>query len=188
MADYVKDPRSANEQVAIVRNFNRNTFVAPLWQLALEMILPRPVLKMESPASASAPQVEALVASDETSTLASERTSPPRSYTLIAAIEQKPAAGVVAPRGSTRLVVAGDSMFLDNELIEAAANRDFLDYAANWLCDRGQLLSGINPRPVTEFRLLVSKAQQRELNWLLLGALPGGILIFGWLVWLVRRK
>ncbi len=189
LADYVKDAQSSDDRVAIVRNFNPKTFVAPLSSLALEMVLPRPVVKIEpANATAGAPQVEALVGSSPTSTLAGERAGTPRSYPLITAVEQKPAAGVTPLRGSTRLVVAGDSLFLDNQLIEAAANRDFLNYAANWLCDRGQLLSGIGPRPVTEFRLLVSKAQSRELNWLLLGALPGGILFFGWLVWLVRRK
>ncbi len=73
-------------------------------------------------------------------------------------------------------------------MISAAANRDFLTYAINWLCDREQLLTGIGPRPVTEFRLLLTQKQQRELNWLLLAALPGAVLAFGWLVWLVRRR
>jgi hypothetical protein len=30
--------------------------------------------------------------------------------------------------------------------------------------------------------------QQKDVRWLLLGALPGGVLLFGGLVWLVRRK
>jgi hypothetical protein len=50
------------------------------------------------------------------------------------------------------------------------------------------LLTGIGPRPVKEFRLQITQHQQRQLRWLLLGALPGGVLVFGWLVWLVRRK
>ena len=188
VADYVKDSQSADDRVVIVNNFNPKTFVAPLSQLALEMVLPRPVLKIETPANAAAPQVEALVATGPGCTLASERAGTPRTFPLIIAIEQKPAAGVVAPRGSTRIVVAGDSLFLDNQIIETGANRDFLDYAANWLCDRGQLLAGIGARPVTEYRLLLATKQQRELNWLLLGVLPGGVLLFGWFVWLVRRK
>ncbi|MEY4916719.1 MAG: hypothetical protein RL616_632 [Verrucomicrobiota bacterium] len=190
LPDYVKDTLdSKNDQFVFVRNFNPKTFVNPLSQLALEMVLPRPIVKIE-PASttANAPQVDALVGSSEASTLAGDRTAPPRSYPLITAIEQKPVAGAVSPRGSTRIIVAGDSLFLDNQLIEAAANRDFLNYAANWLCDREQLLSGIAPRPVTQFRLTLSQSQHRQLRWLLLGALPGGVLLFGWLVWLVRRK
>ena len=73
-------------------------------------------------------------------------------------------------------------------MIEAAANRDFLNYAANWLCSREQLLSGIGPRPVKQFRLALSDNQKHRLFWLLLGPLPGGVLLLGWLVWLVRRQ
>ena len=76
----------------------------------------------------------------------------------------------------------------DNELIDAAANRDFLNYTLNWLGDRDTLMSGIGPKPVSEFRLLLTSKQQQDLDWLLLGALPGGVLVIGWMVWLVRRK
>ena len=84
--------------------------------------------------------------------------------------------------------MAGDSIFLGNYYIEGGANRDFLNSAANWLLDRPQLIEGIGPRPITEFRLLMTQHQQQQLRWLLLGALPGGVLFFGWLVWLVRRQ
>ena len=50
------------------------------------------------------------------------------------------------------------------------------------------LLEGIGPRPVKEFRLTMTRDQLEKVRWLLLGALPGGVLAFGWLVWLVRRK
>ena len=104
------------------------------------------------------------------------------------AVEQKPAPGVANLRGNTRMVVAGDSIFLANRWIEAGGDRDFLNSAVNWLLDRPQLIDGISPRPVTEFRLLMTKHQQLQLRWLLLGALPGGVLFLGWLVWLVRRQ
>jgi hypothetical protein len=132
--------------------------------------------------------VEELAWASPAAVLAGEFSGAARSYPLIASVEQKPLAGVANPRGSTRLVVAGDSLFLDNQLIDAAANRDFLDYALNWLVDRQELAAGINPRPVTEYRLLLTRPQQRQMTWLLLGALPGGVLLLGWLVWLVRRR
>ncbi len=189
-ADYVNDARSSgNNQVVLVRNFNGKTFVSPLSQLALEMVLPRPVMPIDQAnKSASSPQVEALVGSSDTSTLAGDPSAAPRGYPLIASVEKKPAAGIITPRGNTRMVIAGDSLFLDNQLIEAAANRDFLNYAVNWLCNREQLLSGIGPRPVIEYRLTLTKHQLEQVRWLLLGALPGGVLFFGWLVWLIRRK
>ena len=190
VGDYVVDRQSSGDDKAlIVRNFNPKSFVSPLAQLALEMVLPRPLIAVPaSGQSVNAPQVEALVTSGETSVLAADRTAAPRSYPLIASVEQKPVAGVTTPRGITRIVVAGDSYFLDNELIEATANRDFLNYAANWLGSRDQNLAGIGPRPVTQFRLSLSHHDEKQLRWLLLGALPGGVLVFGWLVWLVRRK
>jgi ABC-type uncharacterized transport system involved in gliding motility auxiliary subunit len=86
------------------------------------------------------------------------------------------------------MIVVGDDVFLGNYYIDSGGNRDFLNAAVTWLCDRAPLLNGIGPRPVSNFRLLITQHQQRELSWLLLGALPGTVLFFGWLVWLVRRR
>jgi hypothetical protein len=139
---------------------------------------------------ANAPQVEELAFSGEKSTLAVDSAEPPRSYPLIVAVEQKPVAGVANAntRGNARLLVVGDSKFLGNYYIEGGANRDFVGYAVNWLLDRNTLLNGIGPRPVTEYRLWMTTTQQRNVRWLLLGALPGAVLLFGCLVWLARRK
>src|SRR5207248_686658 len=135
-----------------------------------------------------APQVTELAFSSVASTLAHNPTEQPRSYPLIAAAEQKTVAGVANPRGTSRIVVAGDSVFLGNYYIEGGGNRDFLGYAVNWLLDRPGMLQGIGPRPVTEFRLMLTRTQQSEIRWLLLGALPGAILLLGGLVWFARRK
>ena len=192
LADYVNDPASSGvDQYLIVSSFNEKTFVNPLSELELQMVMPRPIVGA-GPATqqSGAPQVDALVSSTAASTLAGDRSAAPRGYPLIAAIEQKPVTGTATPtpRGNTRIVVAGDWMFLDNQLIAAGANRDFVNYAVNWLCDREQLLTGIGPRPVADYRLTLSQPQLKQLRWLLLGAMPGGVLVLGWLVWLVRRK
>lgn len=187
---YVKDPESSiDNQVVVVRKFNEKSFVNPLGQLALEMVLPRPVAKVnwENP-PANAPAVTELAFSSDASTVAGDPLDARRSFPLIAAAEAKPVAGVANPRGNTRIVVAGDSLFLDNQLIETAANRDFLNYTINWLLNRQELLTGISPRRVTEYRLMLTQKEERQLAWLLLGALPGGVLLFGGLIWLVRRK
>jgi hypothetical protein len=173
----------------VVRNFNTKSFLNPLTQLALEMVLPRPISKVDwSTPPANPPEVDELAFSSSESTLAGDPAAAPQIYPLIAAIEEKPVAGVAKPRGSTRIVVAGDSLFLDNQLIDAAANRDFVNYAVNWLLDRQELLAGIDPQPVNEYRLMLTRKQGQRLDWLLLGALPGGVMLLGWLVWLVRRK
>jgi hypothetical protein len=106
----------------------------------------------------------------------------------MAAVEQNSVKGVANASGGARMIVVGDSMFLDNEVIEAVANRDFVGYAVNWLLDRPTLLKGIGPKPVVEFRLLVTQKQMNEVRWLLLGALPAAVLALGGLIWLRRRK
>ena len=189
ISDVVQDPKNTvTGQDVVVRQFAQFPVTDSLAQLSMQMVLPRPVKKIERPnPPANAPLVTELVFSSPNAMLAGDHTETPQSYPLITAVDQKPVAGVNNPRGNTRLIVAGDSIFLGNYYIEGGANRDFLIGAANWLLDRPQLLEGIGPRPVTEFRLLLTKHQQLQLRWLLLGAMPGSVLFLGWLVWLVRR-
>jgi hypothetical protein len=191
LADIAQDAKNTvTGQDMVIRRFAQFPVVDPLAQLSLQMVLPRPVKKIEpAGAAASAPQVTELAFTSPNATLVEDRSETPQSYPLIAAVDQKPVAGVTNPRGTTtRIIAAGDSIFLGNYYIEGAANRDFLNSAANWLVDRPQLIEGVGPRPVTEFRLFLTKQQQVQLRWLLLGALPGGVLFLGWLVWLVRRQ
>jgi hypothetical protein len=174
----------------VVETYGKHPVVSSLSQVQLQLYLPRPIIKnLNLPANA--PQVDELFGTSASGTLLGNRAEPPRNYPLACAIEQKPVAGTANPRGNTRIIVVGDSIFMGNYYIEGGtggANRDFLNTAINWLCDRPLLVEGIGPRPVTEFRLQITQHQQRQLRWLLLGALPGGILLLGWLVWLVRRK
>jgi ABC-2 type transport system permease protein len=192
LPDVVQDLKNSitpDGREVIVYNFSSHPAVNPLTQLALELILPRPVSKADwKNPPADAPKVDELAFSGPTSTLMRDSTAAPRSYPLMVAVEQKAVPGVASTRGTTRMIVAGDSTFLDNQVIEAGANRDFAGYAANWLLDRTVLLEGIGPRPVKEYRLTITHEQQQRVRWLLLVALPGGVLVFGWLVWLVRRK
>ena len=184
--DYVKDPDSSDSGV-FVGSYGQHTVTAPLPQLSLKLFIPRPVAKVTVPAGSSL-QVDELLYSGENSLLAEDLTAAPRKYPLACAVEQKPVAGVLNPRGNTRILVTGDSIFLGNTAIEYGSNRDFMNAAVNWLVDRPQLVAGVGPRSITEFRLLLTDRQQKQLRWLLLGALPGGVLFLGWLVWLVRRK
>jgi len=191
-ADVVQDWKnttSTDGRDVILYNFSQHPVVNPLTQLALQLILPRPISRVnwQNP-PANAPQVDELAFSGPASTLAGEPGDAPRSYPLMVAVEQKAVAGVANAHDNTRMIVVGDSFFLGNRQIESGANRDFVGYAVNWLLDRTTLLKGIGPRPVTEFRLLMTRTQQREVRWLLLGALPGVVLLFGGLVWLARRK
>jgi hypothetical protein len=183
------DPHDTSGEDVIIYNFNPHPVVNPLTGLAVQLILPRPVgiLNSQNP-PADAPKIDALVFSSAQSTLMGDPSAAPRSYPLMVAVEQKAVPGVANTHGTTRMVVVGDSFFLNNKYIESLANRDFAGYAVNWLLDRTMLLNGIGPRPITEFRLKMTQAQQTDVRWLLLGALPGAILLFGGIVWFARRK
>jgi ABC-type uncharacterized transport system involved in gliding motility auxiliary subunit len=189
--DVVQDANGAggNSFDIVVEDFSTHPVVNSLAQSKLELILPRPVSPINTPnPPADAPTVTVLAQSSPHSILYSQHGVPPRPYPLMVAVEQNSAKGLANPNGGMRMVVAGDSLFLDNQVIEAGENRDFAGYAVNWLLDRPTLLTGIGPSQVTEFRLLMTQAQVRNVRWLLLAALPGIVLVFGWLVWLRRRK
>jgi ABC-type uncharacterized transport system involved in gliding motility auxiliary subunit len=189
-SDWVQDSqKTVSGKDAVVSSFSQHPAVNPLIGFGLYLILPRPISRVnwENP-STGAPQVDELAFTSPATTLASAPSDPPHAYPLMVAVEQKPVAGVANARGTTRILVVGDSFSFGNQSIKSLDNSDFIGYAANWLLDRTTLLKGIGPRPVTEFRLLMTRTQQREVRWLLLGALPGVVLLFGCLVWLARRK
>jgi hypothetical protein len=50
------------------------------------------------------------------------------------------------------------------------------------------LLGGIMPRPVKEYRLSMTQAQRSTVRWILLAGIPGGVLLFGLVVWSRRRR
>jgi len=187
--DWVQDQKTVSGQDVVVSNFSQHPVVNPLIGSGLYLNLARPISRVnwDNPPT-GAPQVDELAYSSPASTLAGALADPPRAYPLMVAVEQKPVAGVANARGTTRILVVGDSFAFGNQSIKSLDNSDFIGYAANWLLDRTTLLKGIGPRPVTEFRLLMTRTQQREVRWLLLGALPGAVLLFGCLVWLARRK
>ena len=54
------------------------------------------------------------------------------------------------------------------------------------LLDRPWLLN-LGPRPNREIVLVMTKSQMEATRWILLGGMPGGILLFGLLVWGQRR-
>lgn len=190
--DWVRDMQnspSANGEDIMLSNFAKHPAVNSLVGSSLYLVLPRPVsqVNFQNPPS-DAPDVTELAFSGPDATLSDLAGATPQAYPLMAAVEQKPGTGVANPRGLTRIMVVGDSFAFGNKTIESLENRDFIGYAVNWLLAQTQFLGGIGPKPVIEYKLLMTQAQQATLRWLLLGALPGGVLLFGGLVWMVRRK
>ncbi|HNQ72068.1 MAG TPA: GldG family protein [Verrucomicrobiota bacterium] len=171
--------------------FSEHPVVRGLLNYQLNLLAPRALGEKREPRRAAPDpvSVQTLFATEPTARLVNNPRIPPQSFVLAVAVEQQLAPGIIAPRGRTRMVIVGDSFFLANEhLNKFPANRDFAYYAVNWLLDRPQFTEGIGPKPFTEFRVVLTEQQMVKLRWLLLGALPGGILLFGALVWWRRRK
>jgi hypothetical protein len=186
--EVIKDPdHTVLGMDLMVRDFNRqHPVVDKLVGSELYLIRPREVGKLRSPsAAADAPTVEELAFSGPHASAGDAR---PRQYPLIVAVEKGAIKGNVTERGSTRMVVVGDSLFLANTPIESADNRWFAWHAINWLLARTQLLQGVGPKSVLEYRLVMSRNQLRAAQWLLLGGMPGSVLLLGGLVWLRRRR
>jgi hypothetical protein len=158
-------------------------------QLSVLMVVPRPVYKITQQEKVpGAPEVSYLAL---TSTNGVDEQKQMGRYPLLAAVEQGVINGVDSPRaGGTRIVVAGDSDFLDDQVIDrVAGNHYFAVLALNWLLERPQiLLAGLGPQPIKEYRLYMTRSQTRAVQWLFLAAMPGAVLALGTLVWLRRRS
>jgi hypothetical protein len=154
----------------------------------LHLSSPRTVGQMKlRPEAADAPHVEEIAFTGPRAAAAGDLVHKPP-LPLIVAVEKGALKDVITERGATRMIVVGDSLFLGNIQIDSAANRDFAAAAVDWLLERTQLLAGVGPRPMTEYRIVMSTSQMHQAQWLLLGALPGGVLVLGGLVWLRRRR
>ena len=193
MHSTVRDPNRAIDQAGSafsVAEFGVHDITKPLIGSQLEIVLPRPIERIKAPSEAGAdePQVTELAFSSTNSVLADNPSGGAHAYPLMVAVEKAAPKGVATERGTTRMLIVGDSLMLDNQLIEAGVNRDFADSAVNWLLERSTFLAGVGPRQVTEYQLVMNQRQVRAVKGILLGAIPGGILLFGGLVWLRRRK
>jgi hypothetical protein len=193
----VQDIKNATDETGAsfsVSALTLHDVMKPILGRQLVMLVPRPIerIKAPPPAAADEPQVTELAFSSTNSVLTNSLDGippGPRSYSLMAAVEKSAPKGVVTDeRGATRMLITGDAYFLDNQIIGYGANEDFADAAVNWLLERTTFLEGVGPRPVSEYQLLLTPHQSNTVKGLLLGAIPGGILLFGGLVWLRRRK
>lgn len=151
----------------------------------LLMLLPRAVFQLENQSkSPGAPEVTPLAATSPQGTAGSGPYKQTGVFGLLAAVEQQGVNG-----SGARLVVAGDSDFLDDQVIDTAGNHRFASKAISWLLQSPQImLEGLGPRPIKEYRLYMTQSQESAIRWLFLAGLPGGVLCLGGLVWLRRRS
>ena len=185
-----REATTGHSDVKVMR-FSSHPVVNPLQGSALHLTLPRPVGRLDvGPPPADAPRVEVIAASSPAAMIELERGTVrgPQSFPLAVVVERGNVKNVITERGSTRILAVGDSFFLGNHQIESAGNKEFLGYAINWLLERTQLLQGPGPKAVAEYRLGMTTTQQHSVQWFMLAAIPGGIMLFGGLVWLRRRK
>ena len=185
----IKDPvNTVSGENVRVSSFGKHILVNSLLISELDMMLPRSVGQLKGHSQAAdAPRVEELAYSGPSS-FALGDVAHKRSFPLMVAVEKGAIKDVITERGSTRMVVVGDSLFLGNYEIDSGVNRDFAGNAVNWLLERTQLLEGLGPRPIEEHRIVMTRAQLHQAQWVLLAGLPGSVLLLGGLVWLRRRK
>lgn len=156
-------------------------------QLPIRIASPRPVYPLSNKSKTPGAAEVSILA--ETSDVASDGIKT-GVFPLIVAVEQGVIKGVNTTRGGgTRLVVVGDSDFLDDSMIDSVANHYFASLAVDWLLERPEvLLSGVTSRPIREYKLVLSGSQLFALQWLFLAGFPATVLAMGTLVWLRRRR
>ena len=152
----------------------------------LYMVVPRPIAKNRTEGMEDLP-AEEIAFTGNRAYLYSDKAKKAGRWPVAVAVDETKT-GVVKPRGVTRMLVIGDSFLLANGQIGMLGNRDFLHGALSWLGDRDFVLEGVGPKPVTEFQLVITKGRMHTLQWILLAGIPGGILLFGGVIWLTRRK
>jgi ABC-type uncharacterized transport system involved in gliding motility auxiliary subunit len=183
----------------IVSAYSTHPLVRPLFRHQLYLVLPREVKKHPQAATgADAPQVDSLIYSSTAGRVITDIRQDDRmlgsindvrgNISLMVAVEKGGIRNVSAERGATRIVVAGDSLFLNNNNIDREANHELATHAINWLLARNDLLVAVPPRPIAEYKLTMTEAQLSAARWILMGAFPGVVLLLGGLVWLRRRR
>jgi hypothetical protein len=187
----VKDPeQSTKGDDVVVSAFTTHPMVNPIIGFGLDLIRPRPVGSFQNSknAGAEAPKVEGVAFSSPRAYIQEDPAQTRGQIPLIVTVEKGEIKGLVTERGTTRMVIAGDSLFLANNQIERGANSTFANSMVNWLLDRPQLLQGIGSSNVKEYRLMMTATQLQTAQWILLAGMPGAIMAIGLLVWLKRRR
>ena len=188
---------SSSGQDLITDSFGTHAISAPLIGSSLHMVYPRALGKASRGSHRTdAPNVSDLVSTSPQAAIVTDfrggfpnpsPTDVKTNVTIAVAIEKGRLPGMPVDRGTTRAVVVGDSIFWNNNMLDSAANRDFASLTINWLLDRSQLLGSLAPRPIPQFRLVMTQKQVTAVRWLLLFGMPGTVLLLGSMVWVQRR-
>src|SRR5436190_8902065 len=111
----ISDRAHSHNDNDIVVGVSQHPAVRALLGSMLYLIAPRTVTHVpDKSAAADAPKVAVLAASAVTAVLRGDPKPQPRQYPVAVAVEKGAPPGVVTERGSTRMIVVGDSFFLAN--------------------------------------------------------------------------
>ena len=196
--DWVQDPAQAeagDPYIFLASNYGTHPIVRSMLRTSVKMYGPRSVSRRAGQQPmADAPKVTEILFTSSAGRLITPAENPGEaivakqgSLPLAVAAERGKIQGVSAEDGSTRIVVVGESMFVSNLLIGHMANSDFANQIVNWLVNRDSLLNEIGPSPLSEYQILLTEAQMRQVRWLFLGAIPGAAVVLGFFVWMRRR-
>ncbi|NBV21371.1 MAG: hypothetical protein EBS05_05540 [Proteobacteria bacterium] len=186
-----------SESHMTLKNFGEHEIVRLFGGTQNGLIFPtaRSVRPRPAGQGSDAPQVRPLVSTSEAGKAISNyrngprydprRDPPPGAIPVAVAVERGGLRSVEG--GSTRMVVVGDSYFLNNQVIDVSINRDFAHNTINWLVDRPRLV-GVGARPLRDYQFNMSDSQMRTVQWILLAGVPGAVLAFGLLVWYRRQS
>lgn len=174
----------------IISGFNKNSpIVSSLLDSSVQLYQPRSISKRDTgKQNADAPKVEELAFTSANAIIENSSAPHNKPIPLMVSVEKGAIKGVYAERGVTRMVIGGDSIFLNNYYIGSGDNQLLAVNIFNWLLDRTQLMQGVAPQQVTEYKIMMTRSQFRDVEWILLAAMPGGVMLLGGIVWLRRRK
>jgi ABC-2 type transport system permease protein len=197
IVDIERSPERSGRSI-VPSEMGGHPILAGLQNSLVQLSLPRSVRQVGGPSSRNSTKVEELLRTGPNSLTVTDirkgvaQMNPTLdqrgAVPLMVAVERGAVPGVSAERGATRLVVIGDSFFLQNDGIEAVANRDLGAHVANWLVDQAALVHGVAPRPIPNYQLTMTQRQLTATRWILLGGIPGVVLLVGVLVWWRRRS
>jgi hypothetical protein len=177
----------------LVSEFGSHPVVNPLQRSRLGLIMPRTIKgRSVGTSGADAPNVKELLLTSNKAVAVRKAKGvavPEGSsgiHSLAVAVEKGTIQGINADRGTTRIVVVGDSFFLGNgDLgIDNGANRDFARNALNWLLSR-DVFGGITSQPMAEYQSNDSTRNENRAMDVARGIARNGLFV-GWLVWLRR--
>lgn len=185
-------------QDIVVSTFGTHPIVKPIYGSSLYLLLPRSISQDRATSRGTdAPKVEPIALTTAggrvVTDIRPEGAQPSATdlignIPLIVAAEKGGIRNLTADKGATRIVAAGDSVFLANDNIDREANHEFASHVVNWLLARNDLLVPVPPKPIIEHKLTLTASQLKSARWILIGGFPGTALLLGGLVWLRRRR